>query len=199
MQDNQINTQKYEEDEIDLRELFKTLMDNKIKIVVITSVITLMAVIYVFIKNPTPIYKGEVMVEVGVGVGVESIPDQVYFDNTNNLKSIIEQKFSSSVTIPKRTNNILLISSSNTNKEKIKDTLKEVVSFIIKKHTEKSKLYDKYIMTKQIGDIKINNTPVNKVKKKLIVTVAFVTGLILSIFIVFFLEFIKGFKEEDKV
>ena len=197
MQDNQMNKQKYEEDEIDLRELFRTLMDNKMKIVLITSVITILSVIYVFTKNPTPIYKGEVMVEVGVGVGESKA--QVYFDNTNNLKSIIEQKFSSSVTIPKRTNNILLISSSNTNKEKIKATLKEVVSFIIKKHTEKLKLYDKYIMTKQIGDIKINNTPINKVKKKLIVIVAFVTGLILSIFLVFFLEFIKGFKEEDKI
>ena len=199
MQENQTNTQRYEEDEIDLRELFRTLMDNKLKIVIITSVITILSVIYVFTKNPIPIYKGEVMVEVGVGVGVGENKSQVYFDNTNNLKSIIEQKFSSSVTIPKRTNNILLISSSNTNKEKIKATLKEVVSFIIKKHTEKLKLYDKYIMTKQIGDIKINNTPINKVKKKLIVIVAFVTGLILSIFLVFFLEFIKGFKEEDKI
>ena len=36
-----------------------------------------------------------------------------------------------------------------------------------------------------------------KPKKKLIVIVSFVTGLILSIFIVFFMNFIQGFKEES--
>ena len=199
MQENQINIQRYEEDEIDLRELFKTLMDNKMMIIIITFLVTMVAIIYVFIKNPVPVYTGKVMVEVGVGVGVESIPNQVYFDNPINLKSIIEQKFSASVDTPKRTNNILLISSSNINKDKIKATLKDIVSYVMEKHTEKLKLYDKYIMTKQIGDIKISDTPINKVNKKLIVTVAFVTGLILSIFIVFFLEFIRGFKEEEKV
>ena len=32
MQENQTNIQRYEEDEIDLRELFKTLMDNKLSV-----------------------------------------------------------------------------------------------------------------------------------------------------------------------
>jgi len=48
-----------------------------------------------------------------------------------------------------------------------------------------------------VGSIITNDYPI-KPKKKLIVVVAFVTGFILSIFIVFFLEFIKGIKEEDK-
>lgn len=51
-------------------------------------------------------------------------------------------------------------------------------------------------MTEQVGDIVINSTPFNQPKKALIVTVAFVSGFILSIFLVFFIEFIKGFKEE---
>ena len=53
-----------------------------------------------------------------------------------------------------------------------------------------------YKNTAIIGKIMINDYPI-KPKKKLIVIVAFVTGLILSIFLVFFLEFIRGFKEED--
>jgi len=48
-----------------------------------------------------------------------------------------------------------------------------------------------------VGDILTNNYPA-KPKKKLIVVVAFITGLILSVFLVFFLEFLKGFKEEEK-
>ena len=47
-----------------------------------------------------------------------------------------------------------------------------------------------------VGDMIVKDYP-TKPKKKLIVIVAFVTGLILSIFLVFFLEFLKGFKEEE--
>jgi len=52
-----------------------------------------------------------------------------------------------------------------------------------------------YKNTQVIGEIITNDYPV-KPKKKLIVVVAFVTGFILSIFLVFFLEFIG--KNEDK-
>jgi uncharacterized protein involved in exopolysaccharide biosynthesis len=54
-----------------------------------------------------------------------------------------------------------------------------------------------YKNTEIVGEILTNDYPA-KPKKKLIVIVAFITGLILSIFLVFFLEFIKGFKEEEK-
>ncbi len=49
-----------------------------------------------------------------------------------------------------------------------------------------------------IGHIKQYDHPV-KPKKKLIIIVAFITGLILSIFLVFFIEFIKGMKEEERI
>lgn len=200
MQNNQHeqNTQRYEEDEIDLRELFRTLLKNKNKIFIMTLVIIIGAIVYVFLKNPTPVYSGRVMIEVGVGVGVGETPNQIYFDNTNNLKSIIEEKFDALVTIPKGTNNILLISSDSSNKDAIKKSLKNVVEYVLQKHTDKLKLYDKYIMTKQISEIKVGSEPINTPKKNLIISVAFVTGLILSIFLVFFMEFIKGFKEEEK-
>ncbi|WP_419765671.1 MAG: Wzz/FepE/Etk N-terminal domain-containing protein [Arcobacter sp.] len=52
--------------------------------------------------------------------------------------------------------------------------------------------------TELLGDIITNEYPI-KPKKKLIVTVAFVTGFILSIFLVFFIEFIKGIRKEKKI
>ena len=48
-----------------------------------------------------------------------------------------------------------------------------------------------------VGDYVIKSSPVEP-KKKLIVVVAFVTGFILSVFMVFFLQFIRDFREEDK-
>jgi LPS O-antigen subunit length determinant protein (WzzB/FepE family) len=53
-----------------------------------------------------------------------------------------------------------------------------------------------YKNSKVVGKIITNDYAV-KPKKKLIVVVAFVTGFILSIFIVFFLEFIQGIKKQD--
>ena len=50
--------------------------------------------------------------------------------------------------------------------------------------------------SKVVGDYIIKNHPV-KPKKALIIIISFITGFILSIFLVFFLEFIRGFKEED--
>jgi uncharacterized protein involved in exopolysaccharide biosynthesis len=54
-----------------------------------------------------------------------------------------------------------------------------------------------YKNTDIIGKVMTNDYPV-KPKKKLIVVVAFVTGFILSIFLVFFMEFIRGFRQEQE-
>jgi uncharacterized protein involved in exopolysaccharide biosynthesis len=51
-----------------------------------------------------------------------------------------------------------------------------------------------YKNTETVGNIMTNDYPI-KPKKTLIVVVAFVTGIILSIFLVFFLEFIRNEKE----
>lgn len=53
-----------------------------------------------------------------------------------------------------------------------------------------------YKNTEIVGSIMTNDYPI-KPKKSLIVTVAFVTGFILSIFFVFFLEFIRNEKEHQ--
>ncbi|MDX4068574.1 hypothetical protein [Aliarcobacter skirrowii] len=91
----------------------------------------------------------------------------------------------------KGTQSLLQVKYSNENKDEIISTLEKVKDFIIEKHQNETTFYQNKIMTKQIGEIKISDTPINQPKKKLIVAVAFVTGFILSIFLVFFLKFIK--------
>ena len=54
------------------------------------------------------------------------------------------------------------------------------------RHQKLSNFYDIAVQTEQIGDIKISEEAIND-KKALIVTVAFITGFILSIFLVFFI------------
>ncbi len=52
------------------------------------------------------------------------------------------------------------------------------------------------VQTQIIGKVEKSNKPIEP-KKALITIVAFITGFILSIFLVFFIEFIKSLKEED--
>ena len=65
------------------------------------------------------------------------------------------------------------------------------------RHQKLSNFYDIAVQTEQIGDIKISEESINKPKKALIVTVAFITGFILSIFLVFFIQFIQSIKKES--
>lgn len=192
------NTNNYivQEDEIDLRELFKTLMKNKKIIIFTTFIITLTAIIYALMKNPVPIYQGKVLVEIGEiqneNFGIK------YLDEPNNLSVIVSNQFKNiSASTARGTNKLIELTSSNTNKDLIQSSLNGAISFILDRHKEKASFHTKYIMTKQIGEININNTPINMPKKKLIVIVAFVTGLILSIFFVFLLEFIRAEKEQQ--
>ena len=184
-----------QEDEIDLRELFLTLWENKLFIAVFTAVVTLGAIVYALMHNPTPIYEGKVLVEIGE-IQSENFGSS-NFDHANNLSMVVDNSFNVSSSAPRGTNAILEITASNTDKEKIETTLSNAVDFINQRHKQKAQFYDNYIMSKQVGDITIGNTPTNTPKKKLIVVVAFVTGLILAIFLIFFKEFIKSFKDEN--
>lgn len=196
MQYNEQHIKRYEEDEIDLKELAKTLLKYKTFIILFTIFVTLISLVYIFFKNPVPIYSGNTMVEIGVLKNKDT--DFISMDNANDLVAIVNKELNVNASVAKPTRNLINITVNDRNKEKIAQKLKDAVDFIIQRHTEKAKFYDKSIMTKEIGTLVINKTPINKPKKKLIVSVAFVTGVILSIFLVFFVEFVRGLKNEDE-
>lgn len=184
-----------QEDEIDLRELFKTIWEKKLFVILFTSIVTLIAIIYVLVKNPIPIYQGKAFLEIG------KIQSQTFgqslFDNPTDLAQILSIEYKVEASIPKATISLLEITSKNENKEKIQNNIKDAVAFIINKHIEKAKFYENAIMTKQIGNIVIDDTPINKPKKLFIVVVSFVSGFIFSIFIVFFMQFINSIRKEE--
>jgi len=191
------NKEVYQEDELDLRDLFLILKKNWKVIIFTTLLVVVMSFIYIVFKNPIPLYSGNIMLEIGE---VKSDnPNQTYFDKNQDLKTLIENQFDVQVTIPKRTETIITLTAKNTDKMKVEGSLKKVVDYVISRHQQKAKLYDQYIMTKQIGHIVIGDKPINMPKKKLILIISFITGLILSIFLVFFIEFIRGLKDEKGV
>lgn len=85
----------------------------------------------------------------------------------------------------------------------MKNKKDELETIIVNDLLEKKNLLQSMLLphnyknSEVVGKIITNDFPI-KPKKRLIVTVAFVTGFILSVFLVFFMEFIKGFKEEEK-
>ena len=183
------------EDEIDLRELFKTIWDKRFFIIIFTFIITLISFIYVLLKNPTPVYEGILSVQIGE-IQSENFGNRI-IETPQNLSYILGIEFKVNSTIAKGTTSILEIKYSNEDKARIKTILEDVKKFIITKHENDTSFYKNKIMTKQIGDIKISEEAINKPKKSLIVTVAFITGFILSIFLVFFIQFIQSIKKES--
>ncbi|MCT7511893.1 Wzz/FepE/Etk N-terminal domain-containing protein [Aliarcobacter cryaerophilus] len=191
MQENKI----LNEDEIDLRELFKTIWDKRFFIIIFTFIITLISFIYVLLKNPIPVYEGILSVQIGE-IQSENFGNKI-IETPQNLSYILEIEFKVNPNIVKGTTSILEIKYSNEDKARIKTILEDVKNFIITKHENDTSFYKNKIMTKQIGDIKISEEAINKPKKALIVTVAFITGFILSIFLVFFIQFIQSIKKES--
>ena len=201
MQENKI----LNEDEIDLTELFKTIWDKRFFIIIFTFIITLISFIYVLLKNPTPVYEGKIYFEMGEMKG-ETYGSKL-IENTNDLASLINITFNENSSFSKEENPNALLKKDTTkileityfgeNKDNIKNKLEKIKEFIMVRHQKLSNFYDIAVQTEQIGDIKISEESINKPKKALIVTVAFITGFILSIFLVFFIQFIQSIKKES--
>ena len=128
-------------------------------------------------------------------------------ENTNDLASLINITFNENSSFSKEENPNALLKKDTTkileitylgeNKDNIKNKLEKIKEFIMVRHQKLSNFYDIAVQTEQIGDIKISEEAINKPKKALIVTVAFITGFILSIFLVFFIQFIQSIKKES--
>ena len=96
------------------------------------------------------------------------------------------------------TNSINTITIQNFELESKKDELLTTNLYTLeesKKIIELSLLPHNYKNTQIVGEIMTNDFP-TKPKKSLIVAVAFVTGFIISIFLVFFIQFIQGIRKE---
>jgi uncharacterized protein involved in exopolysaccharide biosynthesis len=257
-----------EEDEIDLKELIKTILKYKKFIFVFTLLITFLSAVYVFLK--TPVY------EINTDIQVGYISNKkIYLIDPQAVKLYIKNNFNNSnndkikypkveVNLIKGTRNILNLKIDTFSNKEGLDYLNKILSAIHKKEDKKLNIYIKNIksqikilqnysnnlknqikiLEKQLKIIKdpdiykiilnsifqnqkeivstqlkitnlqnqISPTNINKTqiigkilqydhpikpKKALIITVAFIIGFILSIFMVFFIEFIKSFKENS--
>jgi len=148
MQQNLTEQNYYQEDEIDLKELFKILWDKKNFIISITAVITILAGIHAF--NKTPIYEATTLIEIGNyknnnnnnnnnnKVLVDSVPELVKKLNLlfiDLLKNEKDRKATiTSISTTKGVSGFLDIKSEASSNELAVNEINKVVSYIQNKH-----------------------------------------------------------------
>ncbi len=144
MQKNTPDHNYYQEDEIDLKELFGVLWAKKTLIISITAAITIMAGIYAF--NRTPIYEATVLVEIGsykhsnriTNVLVDSVPKLVKRLNLlfiDLLKNEKDRKATiTSISTVKGTSNFINIKSESTSNKLASNEINKIVTYMQSKH-----------------------------------------------------------------
>lgn len=115
-----------------------------------------------------------------------------------NYQSLILSLQNQIENLNKEKQNILVDKIPNIKRELEYNIKNEVEDILNRIELEKLKLTNKIAKNSEVvGSILVNEHPI-KPKKSLIVVVSFVTGFILSIFLVFFIQFINNIKKEEK-
>ena len=152
-----------EEDEIDLKELWKTLMKRKMFIIGFTSIVTILAIVWVLTR--TPIYEVKSNIQIGF-IGEKLITDPATLIKTINIlfniqdKILTKEKFISevsSVTLNKKLKNFIKIKTQAISNDEALIKNKEVVSYIQNKYKHKK---EQYILSNH-NDIKSIQVKIN--------------------------------------
>ena len=154
----------YVEEEIDLRDLFKTIWDRRIFILVFTAVLTILAIVYVIIK--TPIYEAKALVEIG---NYKSYQDgkaeqTIILDDANELSKKLSMIFIdlkkndknkefeiTKIATSKGMKNFIEISSESTSNDLATKGLNEIITYTQNIHSKLLK------DVKEKNDLEIKN------------------------------------------
>ena len=147
MQQNIQQNQYYiQEDEIDLRELWKTLVKRKNFIIIFTAIVTILAIVYALAK--TPIYEARALVEIGNyrlynnntnnrasldnGSQLAKKLNILFIDSKKNIKD--RQAWIESISVPKGSKDFIEIVAYGISNELAKQEVQKVVKYIRQKH-----------------------------------------------------------------
>ena len=147
----------YVEEKIDLKDLFKTIWDRRIFVLVFTAVLTILAIVYVNIK--TPIYEAKALIEIGSYKSYQDGKSQfLSLDDENELSKKLSTIFIdlkknkknkefeiTKISVSKGTKNFIEISSEAISNDLAIKTINDLVE------------YTKNIHIKILNDIKEKN------------------------------------------
>ena len=142
--------EKYlQEDEIDLRELFKTIWARRFFVITFTLVVTVLAAIYAYTK--TPIYEAKALIEIGeykqnnpisgTGITKTSLDDAAILEKKLStlfvdMKKNVEDRTSeiTSITVAKGLKNFLEIKSEAISNDEAKNEILKILTFVQAEH-----------------------------------------------------------------
>ncbi len=136
MQQNTPEKNYYQEDEIDLKELFKNLWLKKNFILGITATITILAGIYAFNKTPIPKHEASALIELGKynhnNKPINSSSYLVKKLNTTYLKTVGLNYFNTGtiLSIKKKNERFIEVTSQSSTNENSKMKISNLVAFI---------------------------------------------------------------------
>lgn len=182
------------EREVTLFELWRILVKRRVTIFTVTAIITIAAGIYA--STAVPIYRGEAVIEIGQVV--------LNYDQTNSKPTIIQlvEPMSSLLTLSADTHlfkvkslneSMVKITCESGDKKFIKETILNASNKIFNRQQDKINFYVKagaIVTPSKVVYSVIQSEPV-KPNKPVIIIVAFICGMILSLFLAFFIEFIQ--------
>jgi len=139
-------------DEIDLRELWNTLMRRKFVVLGVTALVMLASLVYLFTAAPE--YESKALIKIGVH------DVNQFFESENSLKSYITFKYDidrnfstngvtekiTSVDIPNKNSGYISLTARGTDRTEVEKTLETALEEIIIRH---KLLYDSYISNSQ--------------------------------------------------
>ena len=174
---NQPQPVYYDEDEIDLRELFKTIVKYKKFIIVFTLIITMIAALYAFFKKP--IYEVKSNVEIGF-IGKDKKGKKALLDDADvivkKLRIIfhVDEKLQgnkkfvaevSDIVKYKKIDNIIKIETEGISKNVALKENEKVVTYLQKNYAPK---INQYILntTNQVKDLKLKIKNINDFETK---------------------------------
>ena len=166
MQKNIPDKNYYQEDGIDLKELFGIVWAKKTLIIGMTTVITLVAGIYVFNKTPIPIYEVNALIKIGSYQLYNSTNKVIVEPATElskklNVLFVNKNKVITSISVAKHNSFIDIKSEANSNEIASREIL-SVMSFIRDKH---QKILND-IKNRRELKIKNINTKIDTIKNK---------------------------------
>lgn len=182
------NKEQKIEYEIDLRELFRTIWEKKIFILLFTSIVTLISIIYVSIKTTT--YEVKALIEIGsyknenINSQGVSLVQTLNLDEANNLSKILSTIFIDirkntqdkefdvvNISVPKGMKNFIEVSVEAKSNDLAVKGLNEVVDYVKTEHKkilndvkEKNELELKNI---QFNISNIENDKIININKKI--------------------------------
>jgi capsular polysaccharide biosynthesis protein len=198
---------EYVEDEIDLYELWTKLLKYKVMIFAITVMSTSGTAIYLNIENNTPSYVGSALIEIGkmryiplsdISAKEQSNSTQVIEPAQVTIDILMtETQADEDMKISPIGDDFVHIIYNGKNKELIQQKINSLIKLILERHHKMLASYSKVAII-IFPTTAINNTHIslNSIHKNILklITLAFMAGIILSLFLVFIIEFINVYK-----